>query len=199
MLYIFPCVYCRMQRLKELNAKVSSTEILVNNNSNDAKNSFNEDSHIAKVGSHDTEEGSHDTKEGSRYTEEDSHYTEEDSHYTEEDLNDTEEDLNDTEEGPHDTKEGSHDSCGPTAIVVTDTDSELHSKDQQNDDELENGISTDNIEQHTFNSKDHIDEHIKKADNDGRDTSPSTPLPTICSAIGSGLYIVGMHRKMVSC
>ena len=158
-----------MQRLKELTAKTSSAEISLHCNSSDAKNAFNEDSHFVKEGSHDTEEGSHDTKEGSH----------------------------DTEEGSHDNKEGSHDSCGPTAIVVTDTDTEL---DQQNDDEQENRNLMHNKEQHLSSSKDHIDGHVnlKGTENDGRDTSPSTPLPTISSTIGSGLYIVGMHRKMVS-
>lgn len=170
----------RMQRLKELTTKTLSAETSVNNNSqyatHDAKEVFHEGAHDTKEGSHDTKEGSHDAKEGSH---------------------DTKEGSCDAKEGSYDTKESSHDSCGPTAVVITVDNTEAQSEDKRNNVQ-EN--RTHNEEQDTTDGNVDGQEaiHSEEVENDGQDSSPSTPLPAVSNAIGSGLYIVGMHRKMVS-
>ena len=190
-----------MQRLKELCAKTSSAETSINYNSQYATHDTKEDrshdtregSHDRKEGSHDTKEGSHDTKESSYDSKEGSHDTkeQESSHDTKESSHDIKEGSHDAKGGSHDTKESSHDSCGPTALVIAD-DTEAQSEDHKKENR------TDNEEQNTANGDVLDGQETGKVENDGQDTSPSTPLPAVSNAIGSGLYIVGMHRKMVS-
>ena len=110
------------------------------------------------------------------------------------------------EKHSHDVKEDSHDSsCGPEPVVVSENLTEAH----RDGEEIGVVYKQENIEYITGNEghKSHntnvslgnqeiVDR--KEAENEGRDTSPSTPLPTVQGSIGNGLYIVGMHRKMVS-
>ena len=176
-----------MQRLRELAAKTSSAETSINNNSqcatHDTKEVFREGSHDTKEDSHDTKEDSHDIKEGLCDAKDGSHDTKEGSHHT--------------KEGSHDTKESSHDLCGPAAVVIAN-----ENEDHKNNNENMQENRTANEEQNTTNANVDLDGqeiiNSEEVENDGQDTSPSTPLPAVSNAIGSGLYIVGMHRKMVS-
>ena len=175
-----------MQRLRELAAKTSSAETSINNNSqcatHDTKEVFCEGSHDTKEDSHDMKEGSHDMKEGPCDAKDGSLDTKEGSH--------------DTKEGSHGTKESSHDSCGPAAVVIAN-----ENEDHKNNENMQEN-RTANEEQNTTNANVDLDGqeiiNSEEVENDGQDTSPSTPLPAVSNAIGSGLYIVGMHRKMVS-
>ena len=97
-----------------------------------------------------------------------------------------------TNGGSHDAKEGLHDSCGPMPVIITDE--AQSNKDHKNDDVKMQENRTD-IEQNVTNGNTDLDG--QELENDGQDTSPSTPLPAVSNSIGSGLYIVGMHRKMV--
>ena len=131
----------------------------------------------------------------------DTHSTEEASHESSHDASegshDAKESSHDANEGSHDTKEGSHDSCGPMPVAITDTHTDH-----------------ENVNVNMQENKAHIDEKQTAANRNGdldgqkvvdakepekeQSTSPSTPLPTTSSSTGSGLYIVGIHRKMVS-
>jgi len=111
-------------------------------------------------------------------------------------LHDTKEGSHDNKEGSHDAKEDSHDSCGPMPVAITD---EAESIEHKNSDNCKQENTRGSQEQqNTTNSNEQEIVKSKELENDGQDTSPSTPLPTVSSSIGSGLYIVGMHRKMVS-
>lgn len=100
-------------------------------------------------------------------------------------------------EGSPDAKEGPHDSsCGPKPVAIVDNLTETQSKECINDNTNEQEDITNDDEQNPTNDLDG-QEIIDSKDNDGKDASPSTPLPVASTFIGSGLYIVGMHRKMV--
>jgi len=113
-----------------------------------------------------------------------------------ENLPDDKEGSHDAKEGSYDAKEDSHDSCGPMPVAITD---EAESLEHKNSDNYKQENTRGSKEtQNTTNSNEQEIVKSKELENDGQDTSPSTPLPTVFSSIGSGLYIVGMHRKMVS-
>ena len=157
-----------MKRLKELDAKTSNAQSSVKD-THSTEEASHKSSHDASEGSHDAKESSHDASEGSH----------------------------DANEGSHDTKEGSHDSCGPMPVAITDTHTDH-----------------ENVNVNMQENKAHIDEKQTAANRNGdldgqkvvnskepekeQNTSPLTPQPTTSSSTGSGLYIVGMHRKMVS-
>ena len=105
------------------------------------------------------------------------------------------------EKHSRDVKEDSHDSsCGPEPVVVSEAhrDGEIGVVYKQENIEYVTG----NEGHKTYNTNVSLgNQEIvdrKEAENEGRDTSPSTPLPAVHGSIGNGLYIVGMHRKMVS-
>ena len=104
----------------------------------------------------------------------------------------------DPNEGSHDAKEGSHDSCGPLPVAITDG----HTEHDHITVDVEENRTHINEKQTTTNGHGDLDGqeiiNSKEIENNEQDTSPLTPLPTASNAIGSGLYIVGMHRKMVS-
>ena len=132
------------------------------------------DTHSTEEASH---EGSHDASEGSHGTKEGSH---------------------DANEGSHDTKESSHDSCGPMPVAITDahTDHENVTVDMQENSTRVNEKQTAANRNADLDGQEIIDS--KEPEKEQQKTSPLNPLPTAANSTGSGLYIVGMHRKMVS-
>ena len=109
-------------------------------------------------------------------------------------THDTEED---THKDSHDVNEDLRNSCGPMPVVITDRNTEAQSSDQENGDIKIQENRTDSEEQNVPNRSGQEVVNSKELETDRRDPSPSTPLP-VSNSIGSGLYIVGMHRKMVS-